>query len=702
MIKDEILNFMREKAYSPMTTEQLMKAFGIDISQYSEFQSLLNEMEYNGDIIRTKKGKYGVPERMDMAVGIIECNKKGFGFLRVEDGEDIFIPAEDINGAMNGDKVIVRITRRAGEGTKREGTVVNILERANKEIVGTLDLSKNFGFVIPDDQRLTQDIYIAREGVNGAKDGQKVVVRITRWPEPRRNPEGVVIDILGDRDDPEANILAIIKQHDLPQDFPNKVKKEAAAIEQSISIEEIARRKDLRGIKTVTIDGEDAKDLDDAVSIKKLADGNYELYVHIADVSNYVKEGSALDKEAYKRGCSVYLGDRVIPMLPRELSNGICSLNPKEDRLTLTVQMVINKKGEVIFHDIFESVINSDERMTYTNVYRILEENDEELKKRYDYLVDDFQIMKELALILMEKRKNRGSIDFDIPEAKIVLGELGDILDIGVRERNIAHRIIEEFMLVCNETVAEHMFWLNSPFIYRVHEEPNSSDILELNAFLHNLGYHIKGAGSQVHPRAIQELLDSVKGKKEEKLVNTLALRSMKRARYSDQCLGHFSLAVKYYTHFTSPIRRYPDLTIHRIIKDSINGRLDDERMAHYNRILADIAEQSSVRERVAEEAERDVEELRQVQYMTQHIGEQFEGIISGVTSFGLFVELDNLVEGLVHINNMVDDYYHFDDKNHCLVGEHTNKVYRLGDVVKVELVGADVTRREIDFLLVE
>ncbi|SHF57707.1 ribonuclease R [Caldanaerobius fijiensis DSM 17918] len=702
MIKDEILNFMREKAYSPMTTEQLMKAFGIDISQYSEFQSLLNEMEYNGDIIRTKKGKYGVPERMDMAVGIIECNKKGFGFLRVEDGEDIFIPAEDINGAMNGDKVIVRITRRAGEGTKREGTVVNILERANKEIVGTLDMSKNFGFVIPDDQRLTQDIYIAREGMNGAKDGQKVVVRITRWPEPRRNPEGVIVDILGDRDDPEANILAIIKQHDLPQDFPNKVKKEAAAIEQSISIEEIARRKDLRGIKTVTIDGEDAKDLDDAVSIKKLADGNYELYVHIADVSNYVKEGSALDKEAYKRGCSVYLGDRVIPMLPRELSNGICSLNPKEDRLTLTVQMVINKKGEVVFHDIFESVINSDERMTYTNVYRILEENDEELKKRYDYLVDDFQIMKELALILMEKRKNRGSIDFDIPEAKIVLGELGDILDIGVRERNIAHRIIEEFMLVCNETVAEHMFWLNSPFIYRVHEEPNSSDILELNAFLHNLGYHIKGAGSQVHPRAIQELLDSVKGKKEEKLVNTLALRSMKRARYSDQCLGHFSLAVKYYTHFTSPIRRYPDLTIHRIIKDSINGRLDDERMAHYNRILADIAEQSSVRERVAEEAERDVEELRQVQYMTQHIGEQFEGIISGVTSFGLFVELDNLVEGLVHINNMVDDYYHFDDKNHCLVGEHTNKVYRLGDVVKVELVGADVTRREIDFLLVE
>ncbi|WP_035172540.1 ribonuclease R [Caldanaerobius polysaccharolyticus] len=702
MIKDEILNFMREKAYSPMTTEQLMKSFGIDLSQYTEFQSLLNQMEYDGDVIRTKKGKYAVPERMDMAVGIMECNKKGYGFLIAENGQDVFVSAEDMNGAMNGDKVIVKITRRATEGHKREGAVVTVLKRANQHVVGTLDMCKNFGFVIPDDQRLTQDIYIPAEGLNGAHDGQKVVVKITRWPEPRRNPEGVIVEVLGDKDDPQANVLAIIKQHDLPQDFPNKVKREAGEIKQEISQGELARRKDLRGLKTVTIDGEDAKDLDDAVSIRKLEDGKYELFVHIADVSHYVKEGSALDKEAYKRGCSVYLVDRVIPMLPKELSNGICSLNPKEDRLTLTVQMVIDKKGNVVSHSIYESVIQSDERMTYTDVYKILEERDQQLKKRYDYLVDDFLLMKELALILMEKRRNRGSIDFDIPEARIILGEMGDIVDIGVRERNIAHRIIEEFMLVCNETVAEHMFWLNSPFVYRVHEEPDSSEIMELNSFLHNLGYHIKGAGSKVHPRAIQDLLDSVKGKKEEKLVNYLALRAMKRARYSDQCLGHFSLSVKYYTHFTSPIRRYPDLTIHRIIKDSINGRLDDSKIAHYNRILADIAEQSSKRERVAEEAERDVEDMRKVQYMMQHIGEEFEGIISGVTSFGLFVELDNLVEGLVHITNMVDDYYHFDEKNHCLIGEHTNKVYRLGDVVKVELISADVTRREIDFLLVE
>lgn len=702
-IKDTLLEFMREEAYRPMDIQELVSVFDINPDEYRAFKKTLKTMEKEGLIFRTKKDKFALPERLGLITGKLQAHAKGFGFLipEIEGEKDVFIPSSFINGAMNGDRILVQITREDKNGKKREGEVIQILERANTKIIGVYEDSKNFGFVIAEDTRISQDIFISKKDRNGAKDGDVVVVEVTKWPEKRRSPEGVVKEVLGQKGDKGLDILTIIKKYGLPEEFPPKVQAFAAGIDEEIPLKEYKRRKDLRDVRMVTIDGEDAKDLDDAVSIERLDNGRYRLGVHIADVSHYVREKNPLDKEALKRGTSVYLIDRVIPMLPKKLSNGICSLNPKVDRLTLSCIMIIDGSGKVLDHEIVESVIRTNERMTYTDVTKILRDNDPELSKRYDYLLDDFKAMEELCNILYKKRTKRGAIDFEFEESKIILNEFGKPIDIKPYEREIANRIIEEFMLVCNETVAEHMFWSHLPFVYRIHEDPDEEKLEKFREFIYNLGYIVKWNG-EVKPRNLQEILEKVKGKKEETVVSTLLLRSMMRAKYSPECVGHFGLAAKYYCHFTSPIRRYPDLQIHRIIKEFINGKIDDDRSKKLTDLVDYAARQSSERENIATEAEREVDDLKKAEYMLDRIGEEFEGIVSSVTSFGMFVELPNTIEGLIHITALDDDYYIYDENHLCLMGERTKKIYRLGDFVKVRCSKVDIPNREIYFDMVE
>ena len=702
-IKDTLLEFMREEAYRPMDIQELVSVFDINPDEYRAFKKTLKTMEKEGLIFRTKKDKFALPERLGLITGKLQAHAKGFGFLipEVEGEKDVFIPSSFINGAMNGDRILVQITREDKNGKKREGEVIQILERGNTKIIGVYEDSKNFGFVIAEDTRISQDIFISKKDRNGAKDGDVVVVEITKWPEKRRSPEGVVKEVLGQKGDKGLDILTIIKKYGLPEEFPPKVQAFTAGIDEEIPLKEYKRRKDLRDVRMVTIDGEDAKDLDDAVSIERLDNGRYRLGVHIADVSHYVREKNPLDKEALKRGTSVYLIDRVIPMLPKKLSNGICSLNPKVDRLTLSCIMVIDGSGNVLDHEIVESVIRTNERMTYTDVTKILKDNDPELSKRYDYLLDDFKAMEELCNILYKKRTKRGAIDFEFEESKIILNEFGKPIDIKPYEREIANRIIEEFMLVCNETVAEHMFWSHLPFVYRIHEDPDEEKLEKFREFIYNLGYIVKWNG-EVKPRNLQEILEKVRGKKEETVVSTLLLRSMMRAKYSPECVGHFGLAAKYYCHFTSPIRRYPDLQIHRIIKEFINGKIDDDRSKKLTALVDYAARQSSETENIATEAEREVDDLKKAEYMLDRIGEEFEGIVSSVTSFGMFVELPNTIEGLIHITALDDDYYIYDENHLCLMGERSKKIYRLGDFVKVRCSKVDIPNREIYFDMVE
>jgi ribonuclease R len=702
-IKQTLLSFMREEAYRPMDIQELVSVFDINPDEYKSFKKVLKSMEREGLIVRTKKDKFGVPERLGLITGKLQVHQKGFGFLLPEtEGEkDVFIPSSSMNGAMNGDKVLVQITREDLNGKKREGEVREVLERSNTKVIGVYEDSRNFGFVVPEDTRLNQDIFISKKDRNGASDGDVVICEIVKWADKRRSPEGVVKEVLGRKGDKGLDILTIIKKYGLPEEFPEKVLNYAENIEEEIEEKEYARRKDLRNLRMVTIDGEDAKDLDDAVSIERLDNGKFRLGVHIADVSHYVREKNPLDKEALKRATSVYLIDRVIPMLPKKLSNGICSLNPKVDRLALSCFMVIDKSGKVIQHEIEETVIKTSERMTYTDVTKILGNNDEELIKRYDYLVDDFKAMEELCSILREKRMKRGAIDFNFEESKIILNDLGKPIDIKPYERAIANRIIEEFMLVCNETIAEHMFWTNLPFVYRIHEEPDEEKLEKFKEFVHNLGYVVRW-GQEAHPRALQDILEKVEGKKEETVVSTLLLRSMMQAKYSPECVGHFGLAAKYYCHFTSPIRRYPDLQIHRIIKEQLNGKIDEKRTGRLTNIVEVASKQSSEMERLAQEAEREVDDLKKAEYMQERIGEEFTAIISSVTSFGLFAELPNTIEGLIHITALDDDYYIYDEAHLCLIGERTKKVYRLGDEVKVKCTRVDIDNREVYFDLIE
>jgi len=701
--KGKIVEFMEEIAYKPMMKEELAKAFEISKTDLKEFYKILDEMEKEGFVIKTHNDRYGIPEKMNLVVGRLQAHQKGFGFVLPEKRElvDVFIPAEDLNGALHGDKVIARISRKGQDSKRQEGEIIRILERVNTTVVGTFENSRNFGFVVPNNTRLNMDIFIPKSDINNAKTDQIVVVEITKWPEKRRNPEGKVIEILGYKDDVGTDILAIIRKFGLPEEFTDEVISEAERIPEDIPEKEIERRVDLRDKTIFTIDGADAKDLDDAISIEKLDNGNYYLGVHIADVSHYVRENTPLDKEALSRGTSVYLVDRVIPMLPQKLSNGVCSLHPRVPRLTLSIFMEINGKGKVVNHKIVESIINSKERLTYTDVSDLLERDNSELRERYKDIIDDLNVAEELCRILTSRREERGSIDFDFPEAKIILDENGKPIDIKKYERRIANRIIEEFMLVSNETVSEHMYWTETPFLYRVHENPDMDRINEFNKFIHNFGYHLKG-NQEVHPKELQALLRKIEGTKEETVINTIMLRSLKKARYSSENQSHFGLAAEYYSHFTSPIRRYPDLQIHRIIKKFLNKELSPEKIERLRKTLPKVADQSSARERLADEAERETDDLKKVEYMSSRIGEEHEGIISGVMSFGIFVELDNTIEGLVHVSTLVDDYYRYDEPNYAFVGERTKKTYRMGDVVKIKVTKTDIAKRVIDFTLID
>jgi ribonuclease R len=704
MNEQEILAFMREQAYHPMTVTELEEAFRItDADGFKELVKTLNILEEKGEIIRTRTNRYGVPEKMNLIRGKLQSHPKGFGFVLPDTpGEpDIYINPHDMSGAMHGDIVLARVENQTA-GNRREGRIIRIVERGITEIVGTYQDETHYGFVIPDDKRIGREIFIPKTASAGAVDGHKVVVKIVRYPEGRSNPEGEVIEILGHKNDPGVDILSIIRKYGLPEEFPLDVISQAQAVPDEISPGELKGRRDLRDRMMVTIDGADAKDLDDAVSLERLPNGNYLLGVHIADVSYYVREHSPIDQEAYRRGTSVYLVDRVIPMIPHRLSNGICSLNPKVDRLTISCDMEMDKDANVVNYDIYLSVIRTNERMTYADVRSILEDKDPVLIEKYKELVPMFQLMEELCRKRRSRRMQRGAIDFDFREAKIYVNEEGTPTEIGFRVRSIAEMIIEEFMLAANETVAEHFHWLKRPFIYRVHEEPNPEKLMAFMEFVTNFGYSVRGKGNTVHPRALQQLLEEVKGTPEEVIISTVMLRSMKQARYDAESLGHFGLATDFYTHFTSPIRRYPDLIVHRLIREWIEqGEMSEERASYWAEILPGIAEHTSQRERIAVEAERETDDLKKAQFMLERIGEEFEGVISGVTSFGIFVELPNTIEGLVHVSYLTDDYYHYHEKMYALVGERTGKQFRIGDVVQVRVSNVNVDERAIDFEIV-
>ncbi|MEJ8307339.1 ribonuclease R [Saccharibacillus sacchari] len=711
MITQEmLLGFMREDAYKPMTYQELEQHFGIeDAETFREFMNMLNSLEEDGEVVLTRTQRYGVPERMDLLRGRLQTHAKGFGFLIPEDREhaDVYINASDMLSAMNGDTVLIRIASRRSSNGRMEGEVVRIVKRAVTQIVGTYQDEESFGFVLPDDKRITRDIFIPAGRAGGAINGQKVVVRIISYPDGRAAAQGEVIEVLGYNSDPGVDILSIIRKHQLPESFPDEVIAEAEAAPESITEEEITSqgRRDLRGKQIVTIDGEDAKDLDDAVNVERLDNGHYVLGVHIADVGYYVPEGSALDQEAYNRGSSVYLVDRVIPMLPPRLSNGICSLNPRVDRLTLSCEMEFDASMNVVRYDIFKSVIKTVERMTYKNVRLILEEEDPELMERYGYLVDNFRTMRDLSLKLNARRMKRGAVDFDFEEAKVLLDDQGKAIDIVTRERSVAERLIEEFMLAANETVAEHFSKAKVPFLYRIHEDPDQEKLELFAAFAANLGHQVKGTrGGSIQPKELQSLLDDVQDTPEQKAISTLLLRSMKQAKYDSVNLGHFGLAAEYYTHFTSPIRRYPDLVIHRVIGEMAEngGKLTQQREEQLAARMSDYAQQSSIRERVAVDAERDTAQLKKAEYMMDKVGEVFDGVIGSVTSFGLFIELENTIEGLIHISNLTDDYYHYDESRLTLIGERTSRTFRIGDVVEIRVAKVSMEEHTIDFELVD
>ena len=695
--KQKIYGLICDDLYVPMKIKEIAILLDIPKSERAELEAILEALVGEGKVEVSKKGKYSKASARLMT-GIFESNARGFGFVRMEDGEDIFIGKDDRGGAIHHDKVQVKITA-APDGRRKEGTIVKVLEHGKTTIVGTYEASKTFGFVVPDNARFTQDIFVPLEHSMGAVAGHKVLVEITEFGGNGKKPEGKIVEILGHINDPGTDILAIAKDYELPMEFSEKVLNQAMRVAKPVSEADMAGRLDLRGWQMVTIDGEDAKDLDDAVSLVMEGE-NYRLGVHIADVTNYVQEHSALDVEALERGTSVYLVDRVIPMLPHTLSNGICSLNAGEDRLALSCIMLISPKGEVIDHQIAETVINVDERMSYTSVNKILALHDEEETKKYETFVPMFRQMEKLAAILRKKRMKRGSIDFDFPETKVILNEKGWPVEIKPYERNVATRLIEDFMLIANETVAEDNFWQELPFVYRTHENPEPDKIKKVCAFIQNFGYNLQLSGEARHPKELQKLLDKIEGSPEAALLSRLTLRSMKQAKYTVDCTGHFGLAAKYYCHFTSPIRRYPDLQIHRIIKDRLRNRMTEKRKEHYEKILPEVAKQSSERERRAEEAERETIKLKKAQLMSEHIGETFTGVISSVTGWGMYVELPNTVEGMVHITSLTDDYYRFVEETYELVGEATGKQYKLGQTVDIVGQSVDEWVRTIDFVL--
>ncbi len=695
--KQMLLAFMKENTYRPMKLKELAGFFQISKQNREELKQVINCLLAEGMIAVDEKGRYRI-EGSEKKKGTFCGTSRGFGFVSIEGmEEDIFIPESETNGALDGDIVQVLLLEES-TGPRKEGKVLAVLERTCNEVVGTFEARKNFGFVIPDNLKFGRDIYIAKEHISGAVDGSKVVVKLTDYGDSSRNPEGYITEILGHINDPKSDVLSIIKASGIPTEFPEEIEKILRFVPLEVSQKEWENRLDLRDLLTVTIDGEDAKDLDDAITLTK-ENGIYHLGVHIADVTHYVKENSPLDEEAKKRGTSVYLIDRVIPMLPHQLSNGICSLNEGCDRLALSCLMEIDEKGTVLGHQIAETVIRVNRRMTYTSVKKILEDKDPKECKKYKEFVSTFECMEELADCLRQKRRKRGSIDFDFPESKLKLDSNGKPIEIEPYERNKATKIIEDFMLITNETIAEDFYWQELPFVYRSHEQPDLEKIQKLSVLINNFGYHIHTGGEEMHPKELQKLLAKIEDSPEEALISRLTLRSMKQARYTTDCVGHFGLAARYYCHFTSPIRRYPDLQIHRIIKENLHGMLQEKRIGHYNTILPEVAKQSSHTERRAEEAEREVEKLKKVEYMSEFLGETFEGVISSVTSWGMYVELPNTVEGMIRVADLTDDYYIFDENHYTMTGERTRRCYKLGQKLKVMVAGTDKLLRTIDFL---
>lgn len=694
--KKLICELLEDEMYVPLKEKELAAFMQVAKEDREEFRKVLDALLREGKVQVTAKGKYIKPDER-LLTGTFIGNAKGFGFVEIEGREeDLYVPETMVNNAFHLDRVQVELLP-GKRGKRQEAVVRKVLEHGARQIVGTYEQSASFGFVIPDNGKIGTDIFVPKERSKGAVDGHKVVVELTSYGDERHKPEGKIVEILGHINDPGVDILSIIRGYDLPEAFGEKVMNQAERIPDTVSDADRAGRTDLRDVQMVTIDGEDAKDLDDAVSLSKEGE-RYHLGVHIADVSNYVQENSALDWEALERGTSVYLVDRVIPMLPHKLSNGICSLNQGVDRLALSCLMTIDSKGNVTDYQIVESVIRVDRRMSYTSVKKILEDHDEQECREYEPLVPMFEQMAELAALLREKRHKRGSIDFDFPETKILLDPEGHPVDIRPYERNVATKIIEDFMLIANETVAQHFFWLEIPFVYRTHDNPDPEKIMKLSTFLHNFGYYIKTSREEIHPKEIQKLLDKMEGTPEEMLISRLTLRSMKQAKYTVDCSGHFGLACQYYCHFTSPIRRYPDLQIHRIIKEQLRGRLSDKRLEHYQEKLPAVAERSSKMERRAEEAERETDKLKKAEYMEGHIGEIFEGVISGITSWGVYVELPNTVEGMIHVSKLPGDYFYYDESTYEMVGQDTGRKYRLGESLKVCVDGVERMTRSIDF----
>lgn len=715
--KKVICDLVNDSMYVPMKEKELAMFLQVAKEDREEFKAILQELLAEGSLMLTLKGKY-MKSNGKILTGTFISNSKGFGFVEVEGREeDLFIPEDKTNGAFHRD--IVQVALLPGNSGKRqEAQVLKIIARGMNQVVGTYERSgDNYGFVVPDNAKLPQDIFVPKERSKGAMSGHKVVVEITDYGTDRRSPEGKVIEILGHINDPGVDIMSIVRGYELPVEFSEKIMNQVERVSQEVSEADRAGRRDLRDVTMVTIDGEDAKDLDDAVSVS--FDGEkYHLGVHIADVTNYVQENSALDREALKRGTSVYLVDRVIPMLPHALSNGICSLNEGVDRLALSCLMTVNLQGEITDYEICESVIRVNRRMSYTVVKKLLEAETVSADKKgetaalqaeYAELLPMFKEMERLAGILREKRRKRGSIDFDFPECKIYLDRDGHPLDIKPYERNVATDIIEDFMLAANETVAQHFYWMELPFVYRVHDVPDGERIQKLSAIINNFGYYMKSVGrtgakvssEEIHPKEIQKLLAKIAGTPEEAMISRLALRSMKQAKYSIECTGHFGLACPYYCHFTSPIRRYPDLQIHRIIKEQLRGRLNEERVAHYREILPEVAKHSSETERRADEAERETDKLKKVEYMEDRIGENFEGVVSGITGWGIYVELPNTVEGLVHVSKLPGDYFYYNEKSCEMVGEATGRTFKLGMPVTVCIEGCDRFTRSIDMSLV-
>ena len=727
--KEKIYSFLTSDEYTPMKLKELASLLQVPKYEKEEFKEVIDKLVSEGKVVIDSKNRIKTAES-NMVAGYFSGTAKGYGFVHIE-GEDgdIFIPPDRTGSAHDKDKVLITITE-GSSGRSREGEVISILERADDHITGTFQRTKTYGFVIPDNRKFGSDIFIPHGFTKGAVTGHKVVVEITDFGTPDKNPEGHVTEIIGHIDDPGTDIISVIRAFGIPMEFPEGVINELKSVPEVIDEEDTVGRLDLRGEQTITIDSESAKDLDDAITISK-EDGMYHLGVHIADVSQYVTENSPLDKEALKRGTSNYLIDSVIPMLPHELSNGICSLNQGTDRLAMSCIMDITPKGEVKGHRIAETVINVDRRMTYTNVQRVndaiaayagpkaelfekLSDKDvkigslkftEELAPEILETLDEyrdfaemFDLCLELSDILRNRRHKRGSIDFDIPECEIIVDEKGKPVEIKPYDRNRATKIIEDFMLAANETVAEDYFWQELPFVYRTHDTPDPEKITKLGIFINNFGYTIKMGQEDIHPKELQKLLEKIEGTDEEALISRLTLRSMKQAKYTTTCDGHFGLASKYYCHFTSPIRRYPDLQIHRIIKENLRGKLNEKRINHYNKILNDVAFMSSKCERRADEAEREVQKLKKIEFMEPHIGEAFDGVISGISSMGIYVELPNTVEGIIKIEELKDDFYYFDEEHYQLVGRNKNNCYKLGQRVKVKLEEADKLLRSIIF----